>query len=155
MAPQLEKLKENNGLTHFKLAEFNNTVLTYNFIRAPFPEIHYATWNRIGANEITLKSRFCGQDDVLNEQQAMRDFCVRSGLIRECDLLANDKLPDFLAMFDRLRNKGQESKDDELLDKLQQQADKIMNEPKDMIVDKQALIDGHGQPPHEPIKMEI
>lgn len=153
MAQPLEKLNPGNGLTYFKLADFNDTVLAYNLSKSPLPEIHYVTWKRFGPDNFEWGHYFCGHDDVLNEQQAMRDFCVRSGLIRECDLLANEKLPDFMAMIERLRGKEQSPEDDKLLSELQEQGDKIINEPKEMYVNKEAVINGHDTPIAEPIEL--
>lgn len=153
MLKPLEKITTGNGLTYHKLAEFNNTILAYNFSKLPLPEIHYVTWKQCGQNDFEQGHYFCGRDDAINEQQAMRDFCVRSGLIRECDLLANEKLPDVMQMIERLRGKEQSPEDDKLLSGLQQQGDKIMNEPKEMYLNKEALIQEHDAQLAEPMEI--
>lgn len=154
MAPPLEKLNVGNGLAYFKLAEFNNAVLAYNFVRSPYPQIYYVTWEKdVTDNSFNFGHYFCGDDDILNEQQAMRDFCVRSGLLRKCDLLANENLPDLVDIIGRCRENAKSGEEEKTFDKFLKQADEVMNEPKDMVVDKDALISAQEPPIGEPMEL--
>jgi len=129
----LEKFKVNN-LDYYKLAEFNNIVLAYHFTRGPDPSVDYVTWKHTGPGSYEQGHHYREKNDALNEQQSMRDFCVRSGLLRKCDLLANEELPKVSAVVDSLLKSGPGKEEAEALSGLRRQIDKILYEPKEMLV---------------------
>lgn len=141
---KLERLPV-SGAPCYKLLEFNDAILAYRLITQPVVELQYITWQRdLDSQELIWGHYFTSDNDALNEQQAMRDFVVRSGLIRECDLLANKDLPALAGTVNRLLDSVDAREDEINLEKLAAQIARIQHEPKEMYLDKEGLLEVHG-----------